>query len=114
MPPTSPAPPSLEALQQNRQRVAEIRERARRLLQQGATGVQVTAAISEATIAFLRESYQALLASLPEADRAAIAADSCVIGVGGTGRGDLCPWSDVDLLFLYSDRAAKPFKEIVG
>ena len=101
---------SSERQAHNRARVTEIRERSRKLSVQGATGIQVAAALSEKTDELLLSLYQEALCTLNSEDREQVERYSAVIAVGGSGRGELSPYSDTDLLFLYVGKAARPFE----
>ncbi|GAB4136772.1 MAG: [protein-PII] uridylyltransferase [Planctomycetaceae bacterium] len=92
--------------------LALIRERARRLFDGGATGIQVAAAISEETDEFLVGLVNLALNQLNENSRQLLLEHAAVIAVGGSGRGDPAPHSDVDLLFLYEDVVKEPFSDL--
>jgi [protein-PII] uridylyltransferase len=96
--PASVVPAGL--LSERRLRVQAIRSHARALFDGGATGIQVAAAISEATDAFIRDVFQQVVDQLSAERQGVVAKNVAVIAIGGTGRGELCPFSDVDLLFL--------------
>jgi [protein-PII] uridylyltransferase len=97
-----------------RDTVADHRERVRHRLQQGATGIQVAATQTQLTEEFLVTIWTEHLASFPLEVRMELAESSAVIAVGGTGRGDMAPYSDVDLLFLQSNRHQAVFEELVA
>src|ERR1700733_14527562 len=99
--------PTPALLNERGRQVQAIRTDARALFDGGATGIQVAAAISEATDAFIRRVLQEAIAKRPDDQQALISKKVAVIAVGGTGRGELCPFSDIDLLFLVDRSAAR-------
>ncbi|HUE16984.1 MAG TPA: [protein-PII] uridylyltransferase [Planctomycetaceae bacterium] len=110
---SQPAPLTSEPatrLKEYRAEVEAVRTHARVLFDGGATGIQVAAAISEATEAFVIRLFDETVGRLPEDRRALVGKNVALIAVGGTGRGELCPYSDVDLLFLIRPAA----KQAVG
>lgn len=100
---SQPAPLTNEPvnrLKECRAEVEAIRSHARVLFDGGSTGIQVAAAISEATEAFIKRVFDHTVDHLSEQERAFVSKNIALVAVGGTGRGELCPYSDVDLLFL--------------
>lgn len=107
-------PPPHSPIATNRARLADVRARAQRLFEGGANGNQIAHAISEGVEGLLKSLYEAAFAQLVPADQALVAERSAVIAVGGTGRGDLAPYSDLDILFLYGSRAEAPFRNFAA
>ena len=105
------ADPQLAA---HKARVQAVREEARAMLAGNANGIQVAARIAERFEAFLVERYQAACAALPPKRQRLLAAGAAVTFIGGSGRGELCPYSDIDLLFLHRPQVAEPFAEVVA
>ncbi|MBW3541300.1 MAG: [protein-PII] uridylyltransferase [Planctomycetes bacterium] len=101
-------------LSADKRRLAESRERARRLLEGGATGLQTAAALSQAVDAFVVELYRRELARLSLADQARVEKQAAIVAIGGTARGDIAPHSDLDLLFVFRPPVRQTFQDLAG
>jgi [protein-PII] uridylyltransferase len=98
-------------LARKKARAAEIRARALAMFAAGTPGIQVASALCEAADGLLVEFIEEALQPLPAAARQFVETTSAVVAVGGTGRGELSPYSDVDLLFLDEGKGRREFRD---
>jgi [protein-PII] uridylyltransferase len=91
-----------------------IRDRAGELRSNRAAGVQVATYLSGQIDDLIVRLVEQRLGALDEKTRQRLQHNSCIIAVGGTGRGDLAPYSDADLLFLYQRSVTKEFSELTS
>ena len=82
--------------------IAALRNPEARLYQEPKTGSQTALAISETTDSVLLKLWQYCLTTLPEEEQSQARDGILMIAIGGTGRSELAPFSDTDLMFLYN------------
>lgn len=97
-------PPTIECLAERKQAAAAIREIARKRLAEGSTGVLIAATLAEKIQNFVEkiaeETFQQFFSKADvEASRTKVA----FVGVGGTGRCLVAPYSDIDLMILTAE-----------
>lgn len=97
-----------------RQELAELRERARKLFDSGASGAQIGTLLSNGLDAFLVKLVELHVASFDQKEQQRFADHSALIAVGGTGRAEISPYSDTDLLFLYEPQIADAYTELTS
>lgn len=102
---------TLDRITARRNRLKAVLARARTLFESGATGVQVGAALTDGLDAFLVELLNEHQLQFDPTLQNVLSEHTAVIAVGGSGRGDLAPYSDVDLLLLYVNPARGVFPE---
>jgi [protein-PII] uridylyltransferase len=93
-----------ERLVQQKARLQTLRDQARQRYSGGAPALQVAALICEMTDRLICELFEEVLEPLPQPLRDLAPRQVAIVAVGGTGRGELAPYSDVDLLFLHARR----------
>ncbi len=97
-----------------RRQVDAIRELARTRQAGGSTGLQIASAISQRTDEFVVSLIESALQNCAGEMRPRLQQNSAMLAIGGSGRGDIAPYSDVDLLFLRGAAAPESFTACVS
>ncbi|QDV50231.1 [protein-PII] uridylyltransferase [Gimesia fumaroli] len=112
---SQPSPPcSTQQFVVYRTKVEQARQRGEELLRSGASGLQIATAIAESIEQLILQIIQDQLQQLPEAQQKLLMQNSAILAIGGSGRGLMAPYSDVDLLFLYRTQIVDEFSQFVG
>ncbi len=88
-------------LSDSKAKVAAIRERARQAHIANTPAWEVATQLADETETVIVEFFRDMLEGLSPADRRLVEQNTSVVKMGGFGRGEMAPYSDVDLLFLY-------------
>jgi len=93
------------------------RQALRQRLLGGASGAEVMAALTEFVDGLIIDRYRNAMRQAGEGTQVAGGQHCCLIALGGYGQRELAPYSDIDVMFLYSEKAeeAAPalFREVL-
>src|SRR4051812_33182208 len=87
--------------------LAKGRDKLMRQHQSGSPGIQVCALLTEVLDGVLIDLFDAAIGELDPADATVCREQLALVPIGGYGRSDVAPFSDVDLLFLHEPSAEK-------
>ena len=106
--------PLLGRLETNRRQLLAIRQTAALRLQQPATGSQIAGGIALGFEELLKTLLNEACGTFAADEQRKIIQSGAVLAVGGFGRGEMAPYSDVDLLFLYRPQIEPLFASFVA
>lgn len=81
--------------------LAQHRKATQQRLLEGASGSEVVAALTELVDRLIMERYRIAVRRIGETNGGAGIEQCCLVALGGYGRRELAPYSDIDLMFLY-------------
>ncbi len=93
--------------------IASVRDRARQLFESGTPGLQIATAICEGMENVLLQLIEETLAEYGDR-RDKISQQGAIVAIGGMGRCELAPYSDVDLLFLHEGAGSSDFDDFAA
>ena len=93
------------------------RQALRQRLLDGATAAEVMTTLTEFVDGLVRDRYKHAMRQAGEGAQVAGAQHCCLIALGGYGLRELAPYSDIDIMFLYSEEAGEAapalFREVL-
>jgi [protein-PII] uridylyltransferase len=84
--------------------LAGHRQAIRQRLLDGATGADIMAALTEFVDGLIIDQYRNAMWKAGEKTQVAGAQHCCLVALGGYGQRELAPYSDIDVMFLYSEK----------
>ncbi len=93
--------------------LAEQRRAIGQRVMEGASGVETIAAMTELVDGLIVGRYRAAVRQCGDALASAGLRHCCVVALGGYGRRELAPHSDIDLMFLFRPEAQSQIESLV-
>ena len=97
--------------------LAGHRQVLRQRLLDGASGADGMAALTEFVDELVRDRYRSAMKQAGEGAQVAGAQHCCLVALGGYGQRELAPYSDIDVMFLYREKAGEAasalFREVL-
>ena len=97
--------------------LAGRRQSLRQRLLDGASGAEVMAALTEFVDELIIDRYRSAMRHAGELAQVAGAQHCCLVALGGYGHRELAPYSDIDIMFIYSEEAGEAapalFREVL-
>jgi len=97
--------------------LAGHRQALRHRLLDGATGAEVMTALTEFVDGLIIDRYRNAMRQAGEGTQVVGAQHCCLVALGGYGQRELAPYSDIDVMFLYSEKAGEAapalFREVL-
>jgi [protein-PII] uridylyltransferase len=87
--------------------LAEHRQTLQQRLMEGASGAEIMAALTEFVDGLIVGRYRNVMRQAGEEAQVAGAQHCCLVALGGYGRRELAPYSDIDVMFLYREEAGE-------
>lgn len=103
----APASPLRDLLQKGRASIRAVHEG-------GAQGGQISSALTDLYDRVINAAFLSAVEKLPGEDRSRALRELSLVAVGGYGRGDTAPFSDVDLLILTARKPSKAFQDLIS
>ncbi|NVO00175.1 MAG: [protein-PII] uridylyltransferase [Geobacteraceae bacterium] len=92
----------------SRRFLAHYREKIKELHRQGTGGIEVVAEITAMTDMLIEKLYNSILGDMAEKSLP----EMTLVTVGGYGRGELNPFSDIDIMFLHAGKNPQAVEEV--